>query len=241
MLVMYHRIRNEEKSCSIRNFEKQVKFAKSIGAKLTFDDGLKEHYTVAFPILKKYNMVGTFFILTNSLNEIPTVHKVWILLEKYEDELIKELNITKKEISRTKSIYYKSEQLPTKNLKYYLMLNPHITEKYFKRYFNEKNIIKNFYMSKEEIQEIYDAGMEIGNHGHTHKIMTTLSEKEQEEEIKTSHEILKKYNPIGFSYPHGQYNDITIKLLKKYNYKYAVSTKSDELFDLRRIDTNEFK
>jgi peptidoglycan/xylan/chitin deacetylase (PgdA/CDA1 family) len=34
---------------------------------LTFDDGLKEHYSVVFPILKKYHFVGTFFIITDSV------------------------------------------------------------------------------------------------------------------------------------------------------------------------------
>jgi peptidoglycan/xylan/chitin deacetylase (PgdA/CDA1 family) len=34
---------------------------------LTFDDGLKEHYSVVFPILEKYHYVGTFFIITDSV------------------------------------------------------------------------------------------------------------------------------------------------------------------------------
>ena len=34
---------------------------------LSFDDGLKEHYSVVFPILKKYHLVGTFFIITDSV------------------------------------------------------------------------------------------------------------------------------------------------------------------------------
>lgn len=34
---------------------------------LSFDDGWKDHYTVALPILKKKNLVGTFFIITNSV------------------------------------------------------------------------------------------------------------------------------------------------------------------------------
>lgn len=34
---------------------------------LSFDDGLKEHYSVVLPILKKYHFVGTFFIITDSV------------------------------------------------------------------------------------------------------------------------------------------------------------------------------
>jgi peptidoglycan/xylan/chitin deacetylase (PgdA/CDA1 family) len=34
---------------------------------LTFDDGWRDHYNVAFPILKKYNSVATFFIITGEV------------------------------------------------------------------------------------------------------------------------------------------------------------------------------
>lgn len=34
---------------------------------LSFDDGWKEHYQTVFPILRKYNLTGTFFIITDSV------------------------------------------------------------------------------------------------------------------------------------------------------------------------------
>ncbi len=34
---------------------------------LSFDDGWKDHYSVVFPILKKHDFVGTFFIITDSV------------------------------------------------------------------------------------------------------------------------------------------------------------------------------
>jgi peptidoglycan/xylan/chitin deacetylase (PgdA/CDA1 family) len=35
---------------------------------LTFDDGYKDAFTVAFPLLKKYGFTGTFFIFTEPIN-----------------------------------------------------------------------------------------------------------------------------------------------------------------------------
>ena len=36
---------------------------------LTFDDGYKDAFTVAFPLLMKYGLTGTFFIFTKPINE----------------------------------------------------------------------------------------------------------------------------------------------------------------------------
>ena len=36
---------------------------------LTFDDGYKDAYTVAFPLLKKYGFTGTFFVFTKPVDE----------------------------------------------------------------------------------------------------------------------------------------------------------------------------
>jgi peptidoglycan/xylan/chitin deacetylase (PgdA/CDA1 family) len=36
---------------------------------LTFDDGYEDNYTNAYPLLKKYNMSGTFFVITKFVNQ----------------------------------------------------------------------------------------------------------------------------------------------------------------------------
>jgi len=37
---------------------------------ISFDDGLEEHYSVVFPILKKHKFVATFFIITGSVGHL---------------------------------------------------------------------------------------------------------------------------------------------------------------------------
>jgi peptidoglycan/xylan/chitin deacetylase (PgdA/CDA1 family) len=36
---------------------------------LTFDDGYEDNYTVAFPILRRHHLVGTFFIITRNVGK----------------------------------------------------------------------------------------------------------------------------------------------------------------------------
>ena len=44
---------------------------------LTFDDGYKDAFTVAFPLLKKYGLSGTFFIFSRPINEENREYLSW--------------------------------------------------------------------------------------------------------------------------------------------------------------------
>jgi len=95
-VLMYHRINDKNASGNldvpIRNFEEQMKYlvqkkyktlslkefkellyGKKRGATrkkyilITFDDGWKDNYTNAFPILKKYSLKGTVFLVSQTI------------------------------------------------------------------------------------------------------------------------------------------------------------------------------
>ncbi|MGQ9503194.1 MAG: polysaccharide deacetylase family protein [Anaerolineae bacterium] len=44
---------------------------------LTFDDGYRDHYTNAFPLLKKYGYVGTFFLVTRPIDDGDPNYLTW--------------------------------------------------------------------------------------------------------------------------------------------------------------------
>ena len=88
-ILLYHSISNSKSQLSVAPevFEKQMDYLHSQGYKtiipddllkinnyskkiiLTFDDGFKDNYIVALPILKKYNFVGTIFIATGHIEK----------------------------------------------------------------------------------------------------------------------------------------------------------------------------
>jgi peptidoglycan/xylan/chitin deacetylase (PgdA/CDA1 family) len=49
---------------------------------LTFDDGYLDHYTEAFPLLKKYGMMGTFFIVTDYIVYKNPEHLTWPMVKE---------------------------------------------------------------------------------------------------------------------------------------------------------------
>lgn len=44
---------------------------------LTFDDGYRDHYTNAFPLLQKYGYVGTFFLVTRPIDDGDPSYLTW--------------------------------------------------------------------------------------------------------------------------------------------------------------------
>lgn len=206
---------------------------------MTFDDGLKEHYTIALPILKKYDMKGYFFVMTNSQKQMASAHKIWLLLDR-ADALIKQFSISKERILSPD--WYVYDTVEVANLKYYLNTHLKDLDQIFHSYFDEQEEIKKLYMNWNEIHELHKNGMRIGNHTHTHPMLSNLSNEGQEDEIRISTNILTEEieRPTAFAYPFSMYNEYTIELLKKYAYHLAFTGEPKNLLLLRRIDTNEF-
>jgi peptidoglycan/xylan/chitin deacetylase (PgdA/CDA1 family) len=236
---MYHRIANQPTCCPVDRFERQVRLAKRLGATLTFDDGLLEHYSVAYPILRKHGVKGYFFVITNCQNEMAQAHKIWLLLDKAQT-LIKQFHIDDKKYLPSQWYDYDSSSIA--NLKYYLDTHPEDLNSVFHDLFDEQLEIRKMYMDWHQLRNLHNAGMVVGNHTHTHQMLPKLPEAEQEREIQVSTEILSKNiaKPFAFSYPFGMYNHTTVALLKKYKYSWAVTVEHEDPMLLRRMDTNEF-
>ena len=114
---------------------------------LTFDDGYLDAYTEAFPVLLKYDFVGTFYIIRNY-------------------------------------------------------------------------IAKAEYMDADQIQEIKNAGMEIGSHTLTHPNLAKSDSEIVRNQLNES-----KENATTFCYPAGAFDATTVNLVQEAGYNAAVTTK----------------
>jgi len=119
----------------------------------------------------------------------------------------------------------------------------------FEKYVVNTKEYKQFYMSLKQLLKLKKDGNEIGLHTHNHYWLSSLGKQKQQEEIKKSYNYLLKKKLINktqwsFCYPFGDYNKVTLKILKKLNCNAAfltgnqlTNTKSKPLM-IKRLDCN---
>lgn len=209
---------------------------------ITFDDGLLCHYTCVYPILKKLNIPGVFFISGLPLVEkkIITSHKIQFLLYNNDKTFIfnKTINILKKHNYDVELLWNENKISHIKNntwpsievflTKIFRQLEfKWIIDKLFDQYvlknITENQFVDMFYMNIEHIKFLYNNGHEIGGHGYYHDIRDNNEENMHklrlildENEINTSY----------YSYPNGNINS---EIIKKYNFNIGLTTESRDI------------
>ena len=241
---------------------------------LTFDDGLKDHIWAAEE-LKKRKLTGIFFVSTQPYEkkEILDVHKSHIVLGKVgANDALKELkkiiiqekylNFFNSKIRKKFKYVYKDNKDETsanefkKIVNYFSnsKMNSIIFKKLTKK-FDIKLDYRKYYLSPKEIKYLSELGMVIGSHSKNHIPLSRLTLFQQTKEIRSSKKflenVIKKKCNI-FCYPYGgkiNYNNNTLKVLRKLKFKFAFSTGNKKItkndlikrpFELPRFDCNRF-
>ncbi len=256
----------------------EILFTKKIPKKksvlLTFDDGYNDHWKYVFPFLKKKKISGCFYPPVQVIKEkkVLDVNKIHFILDK-EQNRDKILNLifkyTKKYFGKNKNhlnlknINLKSRFDDKKTILIKRLLQNHlpteirkkITDKIFEEILDvkESDFAKTLYMNTRQIKEMYKNNMGFGSHGDNHLWWQYLDYKNQFKEIKNSVQFFKKNNiyDSNFSvcFPYGSFNSQTIKILKDFEIKFALTTQLGSLnkkninqkYFLPRYDTNDFK
>lgn len=219
---------------------------------LTFDDAYIDHYINVFPILKSYNIQGSFFppvkaviehtvldvnkihfIISAESNKSKIINSVYKLLDKYRVEYGLESN----------DYYYQKLAIATRydtpDIKFIKMLlqvelersiRKIIIDDLYKEYFgiNENVFSRELYMNYDQIKLMQRCGMHIGSHSYDHYWLGSLSKEKQKIELEKSLDFLYSLNTKNenwtLCYPYGNYNNETLELLKELKCKLAFST-----------------
>jgi peptidoglycan/xylan/chitin deacetylase (PgdA/CDA1 family) len=177
---------------------------------VTFDDGYIDNYLIAYPILKQLEIPAIYFIPTQ---QISTRELGWWDVIAY---------IVKKSLKSTICLNNEEVQIADQSTAIKYIINriknePYENTKYLLKHLSEacevsipdKDIQSNELMTWDQIREVSRGGIAIGSHTHSHRVLTTLSNESQREEISIAktiieHEIGNKIHSIA--YPVGNYH-----------------------------------
>ncbi len=227
---------------------------------LTFDDGTIDHYENVYPILKKYNCSGLFFIsdciFTGNVLDIQLIHQI-LSKQKIEilyDELIeilKKYNYDMKNIDLINTLDNQKMAFFKQILQYIIPSN--IKNKildYFCEKYDISNKVEDYYISREKMLEMKSNGMFFGVHTCSHPRLSKLSYEKQKTEIEKNMNNLFKNKLIDFdciciAYPFGDYDKQTLRILKELGIKYGFITDnsliSNNEYKINRIDCNKLE
>jgi peptidoglycan/xylan/chitin deacetylase (PgdA/CDA1 family) len=195
------------------------------GILVTFDDGLKEQFEIALPVLDKMGIPALFYLNTSNLESqtIASVHKIHLLLanmpyHEYSSEITlaaaqlfdKTSAIVNKDLA-IQHYYYDDPERAI--LKYFLNFCFNILEQnciidlLFEKIFPglEKILSAELYMNQEQVKQLAKRRY-LGSHAHSHIPLGLYEDRTIQNDIKRSQEIIKNItgmDAVSISYPYG--------------------------------------
>lgn len=191
---------------------------------ITFDDGYRDNYTLAYPVLQKHGVPATIY-LTSSL--IGSEKRTWTdqieqaLLQTNKEYLIvsalfgeKEISIRTNEERRAICIELGSKLKAVPDIRRKELLRD-IIESLGINGSNPLEPRTRIMLNWDELKEMARNGITFGSHSHTHPILSRMPLKEAKEEILISKRIIEEQ--LGaevkhFAYPNGRAEDFTEEL-----------------------------
>ncbi len=262
LVLNYHRIGDPLEcefdrnlfSASQENFEKQVRLFQSSAdlitvddletvlkadrgkhILITFDDGYRDNYELAFPVLKACHATALFFIATSFIDSprfawwseiawmVRNAQVNTIPADKWFDAPL--------EIGEG----YPSQAIG-QAVRRYWSLQDDETDDYLSSLAQATgagrcppSLAENLRMSWEMIQEMHEASMGFGGHTVNHPILAQISASRQREEIVGCRDRLAEKlgtAPLSFGYPVGQahmFTSETKQILQEAGYRFAFS------------------
>jgi peptidoglycan/xylan/chitin deacetylase (PgdA/CDA1 family) len=220
---------------------------------LTFDDGLKEHYTEVLPVLAENHVQGVFFLITRCMEDraVAPVHMNHFLMADLEWDVYKNAFLeqiaaedssalatsgNEAQVART----YPWDTPEVAQFKYLFNFvldaatRDRIVQKLFEQYFgSEKKFADELYLSWDDARTMQTAGMVMGGHTHQHMPLSRLVDPELDADLRVCRTLLDKNlhaQPAWpFSYPYGKndsFNRSTVEKLMSLGFDCSFATES---------------
>ncbi|HLP63694.1 polysaccharide deacetylase family protein [Flavobacterium sp.] len=232
---------------------------------VTFDDGLKEQFELALPILDELSIPAVFFANSRNYEEkrMSTVHKIHLLRSKLApSKLIEEItrfgqtiSLSETDAKHAQSVYIYDDK-DSAALKYLLnfkmdfKIQEELIATLFDQYFIEDKIVEELYMTENQIVELSKMNY-LGSHTHNHFPVGFLKTDETHFELEHSKAFFENLTNTKIeivAYPYGSPEVCTEKvatIAKDVGYKLGftttrgVNTNHNNHLLLNRFDCND--
>ena len=222
-------------------------------ATIMFDDGYKDNIEYAAPILKKYNIKASFYVVTECIdkNILTWTHVLEYLFQFTSIEAIdmnfnflpQRLNVSKLNTREDRIQYVRKLKPFLKTLEHHKrqQVLSRVTETYY------DVELPRLMMNWEDLYKLKKDGHYIGSHSLTHCMLGTMNnEKDIANELILSGKHIEEHLghfPLTIAYPIGSFNNTTKELAQKAGYKIGLAVKQnihtpkkDDLFEVSRIE-----
>lgn len=225
---------------------------------LTFDDGWRDNFQYAYPVLKEYGVPATIFLTAGFIGT-----ESWFWPEEVSFCLLKVKNegaslgvlpgCIQKEL-REKGVCLESSLEKCTDCVVELLKEKSPTERIdcmrqLKETFGVLSNGKRLLLNWDEVREMEGSGLiEFGSHTMNHTLLDQLPPGEAQGEIGMSRDVIEEKTGkecVSFAYPNGNYTERTITSLEKTGFTVALTTKrgyvtpASTLLELPRVAVHE--
>jgi len=219
---------------------------------ITFDDGYKDNFTYALPILRKYKIPATIFLTTGYIgkNEL-----FWWDAAAYSIKTSKRKELEMDINNSSYRFALDSNEKRRESIRKLCLILKSLSNDKKNEVLQQLFLLSDvrapqseISMGWDDVKEMCREGIEFGSHTVTHPILTKISERDIIFELEESKKIIEgtiDKEVIAFAYPNGLKEDFDnhIKnVLNDLGYRYAVSCVSGvnniadfDRYDLKRI------
>lgn len=228
---------------------------------LTFDDGVKEHYTDVLPILRDRGLAACFFPATSCVEgRVAPVHMIHFLMAACEladlqrslrDLLPARLDVPVDPAAVARA--YPWDSADAGQFKYLLnfVLPSDVRDGAVAALFaahlgDERSFARDLYVNWDQLVEMQAHGMIIGGHSHAHRALSTMTLDEQRDDLSVSTGLLRQHLKAQehwpFAYPYGWHDDSSVAAVRElYTCAFTVESGPNapaaDAYRLRRFDT----
>lgn len=221
---------------------------------IAFDDGYRDNFDTAFPLLEELGIPATFFIPTGFF-ESPHLpwwdHTAYVLNRTELNQVTLDwptlMTIPLGSSSRADAIWSVISLYLEGKVNDEARFRAHLEER-SGVIVDDQALGQELFMTWDQVRVLAGSGMSIGSHSHTHRALAKLSEAEQREELTRSKQVLERElgrQVSAIAYPfgwQGAYNEITERQARAAGYKLAFSARKGvnrpgcwDQFALRRL------